>query len=149
MASFNTLIVEQAAQRGEQTFVFDTTTSLTSADFRDKALRVAVGLERQVVRRGDRVAVQLPNRQGGDREHHPEASPAKRRGSRRIESAEALQEERLPALGELSPPARGRGAPGIDRGAHLPLAEAHQVPVADREPDVVLEHAGTDAETLS
>jgi len=29
VASFNTLIVEQAAQRGEQTFVFDTTTSLT------------------------------------------------------------------------------------------------------------------------
>jgi acyl-CoA synthetase (AMP-forming)/AMP-acid ligase II len=60
-ASFNTLIADQAARRGEQTFVFDSTTSLTYADFRDKALRVAVGLKRQGVRRGDRVAVQLPN----------------------------------------------------------------------------------------
>jgi acyl-CoA synthetase (AMP-forming)/AMP-acid ligase II len=59
--SFNTLIADQAARRGEQTFVFDSTTSLTYADFRDKALRVAVGLKRQGVRRGDRVVVQLPN----------------------------------------------------------------------------------------
>jgi cyclohexanecarboxylate-CoA ligase len=60
-SSFNALVVEQAARRGEQTFVFDSTTSLTYAGFRDKALRLAVGLRRQGVRRGDRVAVQLPN----------------------------------------------------------------------------------------
>ena len=60
-ASFNALLAEQAARRGDQTFVFDSTTSLTYASFRDKVLRVAVGLKRQGVRRGDRVAVQLPN----------------------------------------------------------------------------------------
>src|SRR5438132_5196267 len=59
--SFNTLLVEQAARRGGQTFVFDSTTSLTYADFRDKALRLAIGLKRQGVCRGDRVVVQLPN----------------------------------------------------------------------------------------
>jgi acyl-CoA synthetase (AMP-forming)/AMP-acid ligase II len=59
--SFNALVVEQAARRGEQTFIFDSTTSLTYADFRDRALRLAVGLARRGVRRADRVAVQLPN----------------------------------------------------------------------------------------
>jgi acyl-CoA synthetase (AMP-forming)/AMP-acid ligase II len=59
--SFTALVVEQAARRGGQTFVFDSTTSLTYADFRDKALRLAVGFKRQGVGRGDRVAVQLPN----------------------------------------------------------------------------------------
>src|SRR5713226_6645334 len=60
-ASFNMLVAEQAARRGDQTFVFDSTTSLTYVGFRDKVLRVAVGLKRRGVRRGDRVAVQLPN----------------------------------------------------------------------------------------
>jgi len=59
--SFNALVAEQAARRGDQTFVFDSTTSLTYAGFRDKALRLAVGLRRQGVRPGDRVVVQLPN----------------------------------------------------------------------------------------
>jgi len=59
--SFNALVAEQAARRGDQTFVFDSTTSLTYAGFRDQALRLAVGLRRQGVRPGDRVAVQLPN----------------------------------------------------------------------------------------
>jgi len=59
--SFNALVAEQAARRGDQTFVFDSTTSLTYAGFRDKAARLAVGLKRRGVRRGDRVAVQLPN----------------------------------------------------------------------------------------
>jgi len=59
--SFNALVAEQAARRGDQTFVFDSTTSLTYAGFRDKAVRLAVGLKRRGVRRGDRVAVQLPN----------------------------------------------------------------------------------------
>jgi len=59
--SFNALVAEQAARRGDQIFVFDSTTSLTYAGFRDQALRLAVGLRRQGVRSGDRVAVQLPN----------------------------------------------------------------------------------------
>lgn len=59
--SFSALVAEQAARRGEQTFVFDSTTSLTYAGFRDRALRLAVGLRRQGLRQGDRVAVQLPN----------------------------------------------------------------------------------------
>jgi acyl-CoA synthetase (AMP-forming)/AMP-acid ligase II len=60
-ASFNAVLAEQAARRGDQTFVFDSTTSLTYAGFRDRVLRVAVGLKREGVGRGDRVAVQLPN----------------------------------------------------------------------------------------
>src|SRR6266568_1428631 len=60
-ASFNALVAEQAARRGDQVFVFDSTTSLTYAGFRDKALRLAVGLRREGLRPGDRVAVQLPN----------------------------------------------------------------------------------------
>ena len=60
-ASFNAVVAEQAARRGDQTFVFDSTTSLTFAGFRDKALRLAVGLRREGLRRGDRVAVQIPN----------------------------------------------------------------------------------------
>src|SRR6202007_1600016 len=35
-ASFNAVVTEQAARRGDQTFVFDSTTSLTYADIRDK-----------------------------------------------------------------------------------------------------------------
>src|SRR6266487_2239316 len=60
-ASFNALVAEQAARRGDQVFVFDSTTSLTYAGFRDKTMRLAVGLRREGLRRGDRVAVQLPN----------------------------------------------------------------------------------------
>jgi len=59
--SFNSLVAEQAARRGDRAFVFDSTTSLTYAGFRDKALRLAVGLRREGLRMGDRVAVQLPN----------------------------------------------------------------------------------------
>ncbi len=59
--SFNSLVAEQAVRRGDQVFVFDSTTSLTYAGFRDQALRLAVGLRRERVRPGDRVAVQLPN----------------------------------------------------------------------------------------
>ncbi|HEY3003773.1 MAG TPA: AMP-binding protein, partial [Kribbellaceae bacterium] len=59
--SFTALAAEQAGRRGDQTFIFDSTTSLTYADFRVKALGLAVGLRRQGLRRGDRVAVQLPN----------------------------------------------------------------------------------------
>src|SRR4051794_29733872 len=60
-SSLTDLVVEQADRGGDQVFVFDGTTSLTYADFRTAALRLAVGLAREGVGRGDRVAVQLPN----------------------------------------------------------------------------------------
>src|SRR4051794_39512275 len=55
------LVLAQLADRGDKAFVFDGTTSLTYAQFREKALRLAVGLQRAGIGRGDRVAVQLPN----------------------------------------------------------------------------------------
>jgi len=59
--SFSALVAEQAAARGDQEFVFDGTTSLTYAEFRERALRFAVGLKNAGIAKGDRVAVQLPN----------------------------------------------------------------------------------------
>jgi acyl-coenzyme A synthetase/AMP-(fatty) acid ligase len=59
--SFYGMALEHAQVRGDRRFVFDSTTSLTYADFREQALRVAVGLKRQGISAGDRVAVQLPN----------------------------------------------------------------------------------------
>lgn len=60
-ASFNQLVAAQVAKRGESPFVFDSTTSLTYREFGERALRLAVGLKRAGVARGDRVAAQLPN----------------------------------------------------------------------------------------
>ena len=59
--SFYGLATEQATSRGDRRFVFDSTTSYTYAEFREAALRLAVGLKRQGIEPGDRVAVQLPN----------------------------------------------------------------------------------------
>lgn len=59
--SFYGLVSQQAAERGDQRFCFDSTTSYTYGDFRDQVLRLAVGLKRQGIEPGDRVAVQLPN----------------------------------------------------------------------------------------
>ncbi|QBX55906.1 cyclohexanecarboxylate-CoA ligase [Nocardioides seonyuensis] len=59
--SFYELITERAENHGDRRFCFDSTTSLTYAEFHDQALRLAVGLKRQGIERGDRVAVQLPN----------------------------------------------------------------------------------------
>lgn len=59
--SFYQLAARQADERPDQTFVFDNSTSLTFAQFRERALRIAVGLRREGVQPGDRVAVQLPN----------------------------------------------------------------------------------------
>ena len=53
--------VAQAEARSDKRFVFDSTTSLTYAELRERALRIAVGLHRRGIRRGDRVVVQLPN----------------------------------------------------------------------------------------
>jgi cyclohexanecarboxylate-CoA ligase len=51
----------QAAQRPDKVFVTDATTSYTFAQLRDAALRLAAGLQRLGIGKGDRVAVQLPN----------------------------------------------------------------------------------------
>lgn len=59
--SFNSLISERAEAHGKRRFCFDSTSSLTYADYRDQVLRLAVGLRRQGIQPGDRVAVQLPN----------------------------------------------------------------------------------------
>src|SRR5918998_3981663 len=59
--SLTDLVVAQIDQRGDRPFIFDSTTSLTYAQLRERALRVAVGLKREGVAAGDRVAVQLPN----------------------------------------------------------------------------------------
>src|SRR5947209_1335165 len=55
------LVEAQADRRPDAVFVLDGTTSLTYGQVREEALRVAVGLRRLGVGRGDRVAVQLPN----------------------------------------------------------------------------------------
>jgi cyclohexanecarboxylate-CoA ligase len=51
----------QAAERPDKVFVTDGTTSHTFARLRDAAQRLATGLERLGIGKGDRVAVQLPN----------------------------------------------------------------------------------------
>jgi acyl-CoA synthetase (AMP-forming)/AMP-acid ligase II len=55
------LVEARAAERPGKVFVFDSTTALTYGELRDQALRLAVGLRRLGVGKGDRVAVQLPN----------------------------------------------------------------------------------------
>jgi cyclohexanecarboxylate-CoA ligase len=59
--SFNDLVAERATEHPDDTFVFDSTTSVTYAEFHERALRLAVGLRRGGLRAGDRIAVQLPN----------------------------------------------------------------------------------------
>jgi acyl-CoA synthetase (AMP-forming)/AMP-acid ligase II len=59
--SFYGIATAQAEARGNQRFVFDSTTSYTYAEFCEAALRLAVGLKRQGIQPGDRVAVQIPN----------------------------------------------------------------------------------------
>ncbi|HWE91915.1 MAG TPA: AMP-binding protein [Pseudonocardiaceae bacterium] len=55
------LVEAQAATRADKVVVSDGTTSLSYAELRDTAVRLAHGLSGLGVRRGDRVAVQLPN----------------------------------------------------------------------------------------
>ena len=59
--SLTDLVLAQQDRRGDHVFVFDGTSSLTYAQFRERALRTAVGLQRAGIGPGDRVAVQLPN----------------------------------------------------------------------------------------
>jgi acyl-coenzyme A synthetase/AMP-(fatty) acid ligase len=51
----------QAEQRPGKTFLTDATSSYTFSQLRDAARRLAAGLERTGITKGDRVAVQLPN----------------------------------------------------------------------------------------
>ncbi|NKQ51891.1 AMP-binding protein [Amycolatopsis sp. K13G38] len=51
----------QVAQRPDKVFITDDTRSLTFAELRDSALRLAAGLHRHGLRAGDRVCVQIPN----------------------------------------------------------------------------------------
>ncbi|MBM6545420.1 AMP-binding protein [Janibacter sp. YIM B02568] len=55
------VISEQARERPDKAFMFDSTTSVTYAELRDRALRIAAGLRRAGVHAGERIAVQLPN----------------------------------------------------------------------------------------
>lgn len=59
--SFTDLVAARAAEQPDDTFVFDSTTSLTYAEFAERALRLAVGLKRAGIAKGERIAVQLPN----------------------------------------------------------------------------------------
>jgi cyclohexanecarboxylate-CoA ligase len=60
-ASFYDEVVAQAELRPDKVFVFDSSTSYTYAQLGDQALRLAAGLKRLGIERGDRVVVQLPN----------------------------------------------------------------------------------------
>ncbi len=55
------VLESQAATRGDKVFVSDGATSVTYAELRDRAVRLAHGLTGLGVGCGDRVAVQLPN----------------------------------------------------------------------------------------
>ena len=52
---------QQVAKRPDKVFLTDSTSSYTFRELRDTALRLATGLVRLGIGRGDRVAVQLPN----------------------------------------------------------------------------------------
>jgi acyl-CoA synthetase (AMP-forming)/AMP-acid ligase II len=54
-------LAEQASPRPDKVLLFDSTTSYTYAGLEDQALRLAVGLRRLGIQKGDRVAVQIPN----------------------------------------------------------------------------------------
>lgn len=60
-ASFYSLAAAQAASTPDAPFLVDASTELTYAQFADRSLRLAAGLHRAGLRRGDRIAVQLPN----------------------------------------------------------------------------------------
>lgn len=55
------LVAEHARRIPDRVFVTDGYTTRTYGDLREEAVRLAAGLHRRGVRRGDRVAVQLPN----------------------------------------------------------------------------------------
>lgn len=60
-SSFSAVVRARAASHPDKTYVCDDAESLTYSEFAEKSLRLAVGLKRAGVRRGERVAAQLPN----------------------------------------------------------------------------------------
>jgi acyl-CoA synthetase (AMP-forming)/AMP-acid ligase II len=59
--SFYALVADQAERFPHEQYIFDSTTSYTFGEFRERVLRVAAGLKRNGLGAGDRVAAQLPN----------------------------------------------------------------------------------------
>jgi cyclohexanecarboxylate-CoA ligase len=59
--SFYDDVRTRARMRPDKVFVFDSTTSYTYGQLHDDAVRLAAGLKRLGVKKGDRVVVQLPN----------------------------------------------------------------------------------------
>jgi acyl-coenzyme A synthetase/AMP-(fatty) acid ligase len=59
--SFTQVLQGHVQERPDAVFVFDSTTSFTYGQFAEQSLRVAAGLQRAGLRKGDRIAVQLPN----------------------------------------------------------------------------------------
>ncbi|WP_182378185.1 AMP-binding protein [Nocardioides sp. WS12] len=59
--SFYGLVTDQAARRPDAPFLVDVSTTMTYAEFAEHALRLAAGLKRAGLKRGERIAVQLPN----------------------------------------------------------------------------------------
>jgi len=55
------LVARQAETTPDKVFVFDSTTRITYRELRDQALSLALGLRRNGLHKGDRVAAQLPN----------------------------------------------------------------------------------------
>lgn len=55
------VVDRQAGQQPDKTFGTDSTTTVTYADLRDRALALAVGLRRHGIGPGDRVVVQMPS----------------------------------------------------------------------------------------
>ena len=59
--TFHDLLVRRVEQNPDKVFATDGTRSLTYRELFDAGQRLAVGLHRQGLRRGDTAAVQLPN----------------------------------------------------------------------------------------
>src|SRR5699024_6724410 len=59
--SFYAQVVSWAEKQPDKVYAFDSTTSLTYAQLQENILRLAVGLKRLGVNKGDRVLAQVPN----------------------------------------------------------------------------------------
>ncbi|QBX55917.1 cyclohexanecarboxylate-CoA ligase [Nocardioides seonyuensis] len=60
-SSLNAVVQSHALERPDAPFIFDSTTSYTYGEMAEGAVRLAAGLKRTGLERGDRIAVQLPN----------------------------------------------------------------------------------------
>ena len=59
--SFYALVGNQAKERPDAPFLVDSASSLTFGEFAEQTLRLAAGLQRAGLQRGERIAIQLPN----------------------------------------------------------------------------------------